>query len=94
MYDAYEAVDNEDEGNDNDELHIERKTVFYGNYEIEEEYAGAAMSRSRTMVAHGICGAFQLTRIVVGYLISFNLTVSASLGALSIELVNHVIAFR
>ena len=93
MYDAYEAVDNEDEGND-DELQVERKTVFYGNYEIEEEYVGAAMSRSRTMVAHGFCGAFQLTRIVVGYLISFNLTVSASLGALSIELVNHVIAFR
>ena len=89
MYDAYEPIDSDDNERN---LRIERKTVFYGNYEIEQEFHGASMSSSRTMVAHGLCGAFQLVRIVVGYLISLNLTTQASLAALSIELANHVIA--
>ena len=70
----------------------QRKTYIYGDYQIEDEYVGAALSPERKMLVHAVCAAFQLARLIVGLLLSMNFSVNASIGALSIELVNHTIA--
>ena len=70
----------------------QRKTYTHGDYVVEEEYVGTAMSQEKSMATHGVGAAFQLLRIILGYLISLEISVNASIGVLSVELINHLIA--
>ena len=90
MYDDH--IDNETIDNENQNA-PQRKTYTHGSYIVEEEYIGTAMSQEKSMATHGIAAAFQLLRIILGYLISIKISVNASIGVLSVELINHLIAF-
>ena len=88
-----------DDHMDNETIDIEvqnapqRKTYTHGSFIVEEEYIGTAMSQEKSMATHGIAAAFQLLRIILGYLISLKISVNASIGVLSVELINHLLAF-